>query len=70
MFGQNCAFPCHCLNEKTCDQINGRCPDNLCAPGWKGDNCSTGRRLLYRGSYMSAHALLNLLNDLGKRDKM
>ena len=54
MFGQNCAFPCHCLNEKTCDQMNGRCPDNLCAPGWKGDSCSTGRRLLYRGSYMSA----------------
>ena len=25
---------------------------------------------LYRGSYMSAHALLNLLNELGKRDKM
>ena len=25
---------------------------------------------LYRGSYMSAHDLLNLLNELGKRDKM
>ena len=25
---------------------------------------------LNRGSYMSAHALLNLLNELGKRDKM
>ena len=25
---------------------------------------------LYRGSYMSAHVLLNLLNELGKRDKM
>ena len=24
----------------------------------------------YRGSYMSAHILLNLLNELGKRDKM
>ena len=23
-----------------------------------------------RGSYMSAHVLLNLLNNLGKRDKM
>ena len=23
----------------------------------------------YRGSYMSAHVLLNLLNDLGKRDR-
>ena len=25
---------------------------------------------LYRGSYTSAHVLLNLLNELGKRDKM
>ena len=25
---------------------------------------------LYRGSYMSAHVLLNLLNKLRKRDKM
>ena len=24
----------------------------------------------YRGSYMSAYVLLNLLNELGKRDKM
>ena len=28
------------------------------------------RKFLYRGSYMSAHVLLNLLNELGKRDKM
>ena len=26
--------------------------------------------LLYRGSYMSDHVLLNLFNKLGKRDKM
>ena len=25
---------------------------------------------LNRGSYMSSHVLLNLLNELGKRDKM
>ena len=25
---------------------------------------------IYRGSYMSAHVLLNLLNELRKRDKM
>ena len=25
---------------------------------------------IYRVSYLSAHALLNLLNELGKRDKM
>ena len=25
---------------------------------------------VYRGSYMRAHVLLNLLNELGKRDKM
>ena len=27
-------------------------------------------RTLYRGSYMSVHVLLNLLNELRKRDKM
>ena len=27
-------------------------------------------RLINRGSYMSAHVLLNLLKELGKRDKM
>ena len=26
--------------------------------------------VIYRGSYISAHVLLNLLNELGKRDKM
>ena len=26
--------------------------------------------VLHGGSYMSAHVLLNLLNELGKRDKM
>ena len=28
------------------------------------------KNLVNRGSYMSAHVLLNLLNELGKRDKM
>ena len=32
-------------------------------------NC-TGSSTLYRGSNMSAHVFLNLLNELGKRDKM
>ena len=27
-------------------------------------------KVLHRGSYMSAHVLLNLLNELGKGDKM
>ena len=26
--------------------------------------------MLYRGTYMSAHVLLNLLNEMGKRDTM
>ena len=39
-----------------------------------GDICTLLRALsvpaIYRGSYMSAYVLLNLLNELGKRDKM
>ena len=30
----------------------------------------TGRHVINRGSYMSAHVLLNLLNESGKRDQM
>ena len=33
-------------------------------------NLVGGRVFFYRGSYMSAHVLLNLFNELGKRDKM
>ena len=29
-----------------------------------------GRHYMYRGSYMSAHVLLSLLSELGKRDEM
>ena len=32
--------------------------------------CAINSYGIYRGSYMSAHVLLNLLNELWKRDKM
>ena len=40
-----------------------------CSPGHKVDvrNCLSS---LYRGSYMSAHVLLNLLKELRKSNKM
>ena len=34
------------------------------------DSLPDTRNYVYRGSYMSAHVLLNLLNELGERDKM
>ena len=39
---------------------------------WKLINCYSFKKTndLHRGSCMSAHVLLNLLNELGKRDKM
>ena len=33
-------------------------------------NCLHATWVVNRGSYMSAHVLLYLLNELGKRDKM
>ena len=39
-FWSKCTFSCHCLSDKPCDYINGSCPDNLCALGWKSNNCS------------------------------
>ena len=35
-----------------------------------GDLCMHHEYTLYRGSYMSAHVLLNLLKELGNRGKM
>ena len=47
-----CAFKCgHCLNNATCDNITGQCPDNQCEPGWKPPNCDHSK-------YMSRMYLL------------
>ena len=42
-YGENCSFPCHCLNDVACHHIDGSCPNGVCAPGWKGYNCSLGK---------------------------
>ena len=59
-----------------CFYINGEteCLTKTCT-NWilfqlRRANISKYNRLIHRGSYMSAHVLLNLLNELGKRDKM
>ena len=43
-------------------------PFTVMGVNYRGSNL--GARALNRRSYMSAHVLLNLLNELGKRDKM
>ena len=37
--------------------------------GWN-DEATDGQDRIYRGPHMNAHVLLNLLNELGKRDKI
>ena len=37
---------------------------------WIFHKLHTTVQMVHRGSYMSAHVLLNLLNELRKRDKM
>ena len=51
------------VRRKSEDQAYSDFPIKSCMP--VGNS-----RDIYRGSYMSAHVLLNLLNKLGKRDKM
>ena len=38
--------------------------------GYCHESTDKGKKVRHRGSYMSAHVLLNLLNESGKRDKM
>ena len=51
----------HCLKSHVTFQIPFKMATN---PAILSENT------INRGSYMSAHVLLNLLNELGKRDKM
>ena len=53
------------ITEKQSNQIN-----TLCDETKKMAHGSKESLPIHRGSYMSAHVLLNLLNELGKRDKM
>ena len=56
-------------NAKYADSHNLACKGNNFSPR---NSCEKFGRFIqrYRGSYMSAHVLLNLLNELGKSDKM
>ena len=54
-----------------CSLIFNACHTNdwlISKPDW--NNQMFDWYLIHRGSYMSAHVLLNLINELGKRDKM
>ena len=53
------------INSKLHKNINSKLHKNINSKLHKNINSK-----LHRGSYMSAHVLLNLLNELGKRDKM
>ena len=50
--------------------IDSQCPKYEPLTATRNVDVTRHVRRLYRGSYMSAHVLLNLLNELGKRDKM
>ena len=39
------------------------------SPAWQGSKCQHIRGI-YRGSYISAHVLMNLLNKFGESDRM
>ena len=45
-FGLDCKSICHCANEVECNHVNGSCADDVCEPGWRGNNCSIGNSVL------------------------
>ena len=46
-FGFDCRSACHCANNSDCNRFNGSCANNVCAPGWQGNNCSIGKIYCY-----------------------
>ena len=55
------------MNTPTKEILNGNIKSLACELLQLTLSCTT---IIHRRSYMSAHVLLNLLNKLGKRDKM
>lgn len=40
-YGSDCLTPCgHCLNNETCEQGTGQCP-NGCVPHWQMNKCDS-----------------------------
>ena len=46
-FGDGCQFKCHCYHNFQCIYVTGKCPNGLCAAGYKGDNCQEGEVFLF-----------------------
>ena len=40
-FGPDCNSRCHCLNQSSCNTIDGACPEAGCEIGWGGKACDT-----------------------------
>ena len=71
-WGENFKLPFY-VRKKTkqkCWSVKSGCIKNLENGAKSNITIKEENRYLHRGSYMSAHVLLNLLNELGKRDKM
>ena len=50
-FGDGCSFECHCDGGASCDPTSGRCHNDKCASGWRGQNCSLGISWQYLINY-------------------
>lgn len=49
-YGKACAEVCLCMNNGTCNPIDGSCQ---CLPGWIGDDCSQGMNRLTPLKFLS-----------------
>ena len=46
-FGVACVTSCNCIER--CDDVNGACFGQVCAKGWQGSDCQTGRSFYKHG---------------------
>ena len=56
-FGPYCKYKCDCVNEASCDPVNGQC---VCRPGFMGERCEQGEMLhMNYSQYQEIFALIN-----------
>ena len=46
-FGYKCEETCYCRDDAACDHVTGECPGGECKPGWTGQQCSSGKFILF-----------------------
>ncbi|KAK6188072.1 hypothetical protein SNE40_004334 [Patella caerulea] len=54
-FGYDGRYICHCGQNRICDRISGRCPNDICDRGWHGSICQQENVAIGENTFQSSY---------------